>query len=164
MKKILVSECLYGEKIVRYDACEASENAPVFLRWKEEGRLIPVCPEVFGGLPVPRPPSERVADKVMTIEGKDVTAEYVKGAEEALRLAEKYDIAFAIMKQNSPACGSRYVYDGTFTGTKKEGQGKAAEYLTSAGFKVFAEDELDRAAALLEQMEQNSSTNRRAGD
>ena len=143
MKKILVSECLYGGRIVRYDSGDVSEKNPVFLKWKEEGRLVPICPEVFGGLPIPRPDSQRVGDQVKTGAGKDVTAEYTKGAEEVLRLA----------KENHPSCGSKYIYDGTFTDTKKEGQGLAVEYLRNAGFPVFAEEDIDEAAALLQVLE-----------
>ena len=82
MKKILVSECLYGGRIVRYDAGDVTETNPVFLKWKEEGRLVPICPEVFGGLPTPRPDSQRVGDKVMAQTGLDVTEEYTKGAKD----------------------------------------------------------------------------------
>ena len=155
MKKILVSECLYGGRIVRYDAGDVSERNPIFLKWKEEGRLVPICPEVFGGLPIPRPDSQRVGDRVKTGAGKDVTAEYTKGAEEVLRLAKEHEIAFAIMKQDSPSCGSKFIYDGTFTDTKKEGQGLAVEYLRNAGYKVFAEEDIAEAAALLEALEQD---------
>ena len=87
MKKILTSECLYGGRTVRYDAGDCTETNPAYLKWKEEGRLVTVCPEVFGGLPTPRPDSQRVGDKVIACTGPDVTAEYTKGAEEALRLA-----------------------------------------------------------------------------
>lgn len=105
MKKILVSKCLYGGEIVRYDAGDVSEKDSRFLKWKEEGRLIPVCPEVFGGLPIPRPDSQRIGKtKVMAQTGKDVTEEYTKGAEEALRLAKENEVAFCIMKQDSPSC------------------------------------------------------------
>lgn len=153
MKKILVSECLYGGRIVRYDANDVTETNPIFLKWKEEGRLIPICPEVFGGLPTPRPDSQRVEGKVMTGVGADVTAEYTAGAEEALRLAKENDVVFAVMKQDSPSCGSKFIYDGTFTDTKIPGQGLAVEYLRNAGFKVFAEEDLEDALAYLEEAE-----------
>lgn len=153
MKKILVSECLYGGRIVRYDGGDATETNPIFLKWKEEGRLVPICPEVFGGLPTPRPDSQRVGDKVQTGAGKDVTAEYTKGAKEALRLAQENDVAFAVMKQDSPSCGSKFIYDGTFTDTKKAGQGLAVEYLRKAGFKVFAEEDIDEAEKYLIELE-----------
>lgn len=153
MKKILVSECLYGGRIVRYDGGDTTETNPVFLKWKQEGRLVPICPEVFGGLPTPRPDSQRVGDKVQTGAGKDVTAEYTKGAKEALRLAQENEVAFAIMKQDSPSCGSKYIYDGTFTDTKKEGQGLAVEYLRNAGFKVFGEEDIAEAEKFLNELE-----------
>ena len=154
MKKILVSECLYGGRIVRYDAGDVTEKDPRFLRWKEEGRLVPICPEVFGGLPVPRPDSQRIGDTVQTGAGLDVTKEYTAGAEEALRLAKENDVVFAIMKQDSPSCGSRFIYDGTFTDTKIEGQGLAVEYLRNAGFRVFGEEDLDEAERFLAEAEE----------
>lgn len=151
MKKILVSECLYGDRIVRYDAGDCTEKDPRFLKWKAEGRLVKVCPEVFGGLPTPRPDSQRQSDgvSVKAKTGEDVTKEYTLGAEEALRLAKENDVIFCIMKLNSPSCGSKYIYDGTFTGTKIEGQGLAVEYLRDGGFTVFGEDQLDEAEAML---------------
>ncbi len=153
MKKILTSECLYGGRIVRYDAGDCTETNTIYLKWKEEGRLVPVCPEVFGGLPTPRPDSQRVGNKVIACTGPDVTAEYTKGAEEALRLARENDVAFCIMKQESPSCGSKVIFDGTFTDTKIPGQGLAVEYLRDAGFKVFAEEDIDEAAAYLAELE-----------
>lgn len=153
MKKILTSECLYGGRIVRYDAGDCTETNPIYLKWKEEGRLVPVCPEVFGGLPTPRPDSQRVGNKVIACTGPDVTAEYTKGAEEALRLARENDVAFCIMKQESPSCGSKVIFDGTFTDTKIPGQGLAVEYLRDAGFKVFAEEDIEEAAAYLAELE-----------
>ncbi|MDD4199906.1 MAG: DUF523 domain-containing protein [Eubacteriales bacterium] len=154
MKKILVSECLYGGRIVRYDGGEKAETDPIFLKWKEEGRLIAICPEVFGGLPTPRPDSQRVGEKVMSCKGTDVTKEYTKGAEEALRLAKENDVIFCVMKQDSPSCGSKTIYDGTFTDTKIPGQGLAVEYLRNAGFKVFGEEDLEEAAKYLAEKEE----------
>jgi uncharacterized protein YbbK (DUF523 family) len=149
LKKILVSECLYGGRVVRYDGGEVPERDPRFLKWKAEGRLVPICPEVFGGLPTPRPDSQRVGDKVLASTGLDVTKEYTRGAEEVLRLAVENDVAFAIMKQDSPSCGSKSIYDGTFTGTKIDGQGLAVEYLRNGGFTVFGEENLDEAEKYL---------------
>ncbi|MGL4484900.1 MAG: DUF523 domain-containing protein [Anaerovoracaceae bacterium] len=142
MKMILVSSCLYGDHC-RYDAKDTPLEHPKFLKWKEEGRLVKVCPEVFGGLPTPRPDSQRIGDKVITCKGDDVTEEYMKGAYEAVRLAKEFDVAFAIMKQHSPSCGSKEIYDGTFTDTLKVGEGCAVELLRKAGFTVFAEEDID---------------------
>jgi uncharacterized protein YbbK (DUF523 family) len=151
-KKILVSGCLYGDHIVRYDDGSVPLCDPIFLHWKAEGRFIPICPEVFGGLPTPRPDARRKDGGVFTRTGACVTAEYTKGAVEALRLAREYDVAFAIMKENSPSCGSKQIY-GTFTGAKTPGNGLAAEYLKNAGFTVFDENEITEAATLLAKIE-----------
>jgi len=153
MLKILTSECLYGGRVVRYDGGEVPETHPTYLKWKEEGRLIPICPEVFGGLPTPRPDSQRQGDRVVACTGTDVTEEYTKGALEAVRLAKEHDVAFCIMKQDSPSCGSKFIYDGTFTDTKIPGQGLAVEMLRDAGFKVFAEEDMEEAKAYLESLE-----------
>ena len=149
MKKILVSQCLYGGDPVRYDGKSKAETDPRFLKWKEEGRLIPVCPEVFGGLPTPRADAQRVGDKVIARTGKDVTFEYMKGAHEAVRLAKEYNVLCAIMKEKSPSCGSNKIYDGTFEGNLIDGQGTAVELLRKEGVKVFSEEQLDQVELLL---------------
>lgn len=153
MRKILVSECLYGEKVVRYDGGIKAESNPIFLKWKEEGRLVTVCPEVFGGLPTPRADSQRKDDKVISRVGTDVTSEYRKGANEALRLAREHDVAFAVMKERSPSCGVNEIYDGTFEGIIVPGMGMATETLQDAGFKAFSEKELDKALKYLNEIE-----------
>ena len=151
MKKILVSQCLYGGEPVRYDGKSKAETDPRFLKWKEEGRFVPACPEVFGGLPTPRVDAQRVGDKVIARTGKDVTAEYMKGAFEAVRLAEEHSVLCAIMKEKSPSCGSNKIYDGTFEGSLIEGQGTAVEQLRIAGVRVFSEEQLDLVEALIEE-------------
>ena len=149
MKKILVSQCLYGGEPVRYDGKSKAETDPRFLKWKEEGRLIHVCPEVFGGLPTPRADAQRVGDKVIARTGKDVTFEYMKGAHEAVRLAKEYNVLCAIMKEKSPSCGSNKIYDGTFEGNLIDGQGTAVELLRKEGVQVFSEEQLDQVELLL---------------
>jgi uncharacterized protein YbbK (DUF523 family) len=148
MNKILVSGCLFGWH-VRYDDKDVPNRKEQFLKWKEEGRLIPVCPEVFGGLPIPRPDSQRIGEKVITCTGEDVTMEYEVGALEAVRLAKKNNVVCCIMKENSPSCGSKFIYDGSFTGKKVEGQGRAVQLLREAGFIVFNEDEIEEVEKLL---------------
>lgn len=155
MRKILVSECLYGDRIVRYDAKVKEERHPQFLKWKEEGRLVPICPEVFGGLDTPRPDAQRVGERIINRIGEDVTAEFRKGAEEALRLARTEDVLFCIMKERSPSCGSREIYDGSFTGEMTSGRGLAAEMLIDAGFKVFTEGDIEEAQAYLASQEKD---------
>ncbi len=153
MRKILVSMCLYGGEPVRYDGKTKIEEDARFLKWKDEGRLVPVCPEVFGGLPVPRTDAQRQGDKVITRDGRDVTAEYMKGAHEAVRLAKAEDVICAVMKAKSPSCGSSEIYDGSFSGNLTEGEGTAVELLRKAGVKVFSERELDLVETLIGEYE-----------
>ena len=149
MKKILFSQCLYGGDPVRYDGKSKAETDPRFLKWKEEGLFIPVCPEVFGGLSIPRVDAQRVGDKVITRDGRDVTEEYMRGAYEAVRLAKEYGVLCAIMKEKSPSCGSNKIYDGTFEGNLIDGVGTAVELLKKEGVKVFSEEQLDLVEELL---------------
>ena len=153
MKKILVSQCLYGGDPVRYDGKSKAETDIRFLKWKDEGRLVPVCPEVFGGLPIPRADAQRQGERVITRTGCDVTKEYLKGAEDAVRLAREYGVICALMKEKSPSCGSNRIYDGSFTGNLTDGQGLAVELLRNAGIKVFSEEQLDDVQKLIDDEE-----------
>jgi len=139
MAKILVSACLLGiECRYKGDGCPCK----AVIDLKENNTLIPVCPEQAGGLPTPRTPSERVGDKVIMRDGKDVTAEYNKGAETALYLAKEFGVDYAILKANSPSCGKGMIYDGSFTGVKCEGNGVTAELLLKNNIPVYTEDEI----------------------
>ena len=149
MKKILVSQCLYGDKPVRYDGKTKEERDPRFIRWKEENRLIPVCPEVDGGLPVPRTDAQRIGDQVITRDGRDVTKEYCRGAEIALERALQEEVLCAVLKEKSPSCGSNKVYDGTFEGNLIDGQGITVQMLREAGVRVYSEEELDLAEQMV---------------
>lgn len=137
--KVLVSKCLLGVDC-RYkgDNCK-NEKLLDFLKDKE---VIGVCPEVEGGLPTPRDPSERVANKVISNKGKDVTAEYEKGAEIALKLAQDNNVDLVIFKAKSPSCGCGLIYDGTFSGNKIPGNGVTTELLLKNGFKVITEEDI----------------------
>ena len=103
VEKILISRCLLGENCTYRGDNNFCEKAA---RFREKYEVIPVCPEMDGGLPVPRDPAERIGDKVISKSGKDVTAEYLKGAETALKLACKNDVKLAILKARSPSCQS----------------------------------------------------------
>ena len=142
---ILVSACLLGVPC-RYDGrsvpCEAVVKAA-----QRGVHLIPFCSEIYGGLPTPRTPAERVGESVVNRDGVDVTAQYRRGAEEALRLCRMFHCAHAILKEKSPSCGSGRVYDGTFTGTLTDGDGVTAALLKANGIEVIGETQ---AAALLE--------------
>ena len=139
MKKILVSACLFGSDC-RYkgDNCKNEK----LLDLGKDYVLIPVCPEQLGGLPTPRHPAERVGDKIVSDVGVDVTEEYTRGAKIAVRVAKDNAVDYCILKANSPSCGKGVIYDGTFTGGKKQGNGLAAEMLMAEGFEVFTEDEI----------------------
>lgn len=149
LPRILVSACLLGEP-VRYDGRSKSGAHPALARWLAEGRVVPVCPEVAGGLGVPRPPAERGADgRVRREDGTDVTAAFVAGAAAAVALARAEGCVLAVLKARSPSCGIGSVYDGTFTGHLLAGDGVAAAALVEAGLAVFTEETLDAAEAWL---------------
>ena len=145
--KLLVSRCLLGEPC-RYDGRSAPGEG--VLRLREEGyTLIPVCPEVEGGLPTPRPPAEYQQNGcVVNREGVDVTAQYHAGAKIALERARCAGCSAAILKAKSPSCGNERIYDGTFSRTLIPGQGVTAALLTEAGIPVFNEEQLDRLKEL----------------
>ena len=135
---LLISACLCG-KNVRYD--QKNKRHPFLERLSETYRLIPFCPEVAGGLSIPRKPAEINGPFVYNIDGIDVTANYEKGARLALELCRKYRIGRALLKGNSPACGSHCIYDGTFTNTLQKGTGRTAAVLIKAGIAVYSEEE-----------------------
>jgi uncharacterized protein YbbK (DUF523 family) len=142
MKKtaILVSACLLGV-CCRYDG-ESKPCADV-ISLRDRFILIPICPEQLGGLPTPRLPSELKNGKVINTAGNDVTEQYLRGAEEALRLAKIFHCPIALLKARSPSCGSGNIYDGSFTGSLISGDGFTAQRLKNAGIVVFTEEELD---------------------
>ena len=139
--RILVSACLLGFKC-RYDGKSyGKENVTALM---EKYELIPFCPEIYGGLTTPRDPAEIRGDRVVNSKGRDVTAEYTKGAEEALRMVKLYGCDMALLKEKSPSCGSGKVYDGTFTGTLTDGWGIAARLLKEKGIRVLGESDIDK--------------------
>ena len=136
-KKIVVSACLAGIEC-RYD-CK-SNTVTEIKKLVEENNAIAICPEQLGGLSTPRPPAEQIKNKVLTIEGKDVTLEYMQGAKIALDEAKNFGATEAILKSKSPMCGVGKIYDGTFSRTLKDGNGIFTELLIKNGFKVRTED------------------------
>lgn len=141
MERILISACLLGEKC-RYDG--RSKPVPDAVALASKYILIPVCPEVMGGLPTPRKPSEIQGDRVVMVDGTDVTAQYRKGAECCLVLARENGCKFAVLKARSPSCGKGAVYDGTYTGTLTVGNGIAAQLLMNSGITVYDETEINK--------------------
>ena len=136
---IIVSACLAGYRC-RYDGKVIPDAEIVAL--VKQGGAIPVCPEMMGGLPCPRVPAERTADgrRVVTKDGGDVTDAYQRGAEETLRMARLYGCEHAILKARSPSCGCGQIYDGSFSGTLRDGSGVAAALLTENGISVTLKD------------------------
>lgn len=143
--RILVSACLLGCSC-RYDG--KSKPCEQVIQLAKKHTLIPVCPEQLGGLPTPRPPAEIQGEQVMSIQGKDVTEEYRKGAEEALHLFRLLSCDLAILKSRSPSCGMGQVYDGTFTGQLRPGNGVTAALLSSQGVTVLTEEDIAQIEAL----------------
>jgi len=153
MIRILVSACLVGEP-VRFDGRDKLQTDPRWARWQAEGRLVPFCPEVAGGLPVPRPPAERQpGGQVVDDQGVDRTEAFRRGAEGALARARETGCGLAILKEGSPSCGVRRIYDGSFSGRSLPGQGLATELLTQHGLAVFSEAELEAVEARLRELE-----------
>lgn len=152
MQKILISRCFLGE-LVRYDGQSNPITHSVLQQWQQQGRLVAICPEVAGGLSIPRPPAEIQKDgKILTIDGADVTTAFNQGAQKALELCREHDIKMAILKQSSPSCGSRVVYDGSFSGIKIAGMGATAALLSKHNVAVFCEKTLDDAVKFFTQL------------
>jgi uncharacterized protein YbbK (DUF523 family) len=155
---MLVSACLLGEP-TRYDASHMRCDHPKLEQWIQEGRIIAFCPEVEGGLTTPRPPAEIIGGdginvldgnaKVLTIHGIEVTEPYKLGAQKALRVAEENGVKLAILKANSPSCGKKSIYDGTFSTILKPGKGVTAALLERNGILIFNEEEIEEAAEYL---------------
>ena len=143
MEKLLISACLTGVNC-KYSGGNNKLDDTVFEKLREKYELIPVCPESDGGLSTPRDPSERRGDKVVSCKGRDVTAEFLRGADIALEKALSNGCKKALLKELSPSCGNGRIYDGSFTGTVIEGFGVTAELLIQNGIKVFGESQTDK--------------------
>jgi uncharacterized protein YbbK (DUF523 family) len=139
METILVSACLLG---VNCKYSGGNNLCPQVLKLKEKYHLIPVCPEQLGGLSTPRPASECRGDLVVSCEGQDVTAAFLRGAQEAVKLAREFGCQKAVLKARSPSCGLGEIYDGTFTGTKVPGDGVTARMLKKAGLELCTEAQI----------------------
>lgn len=140
-EKILVSACFLKQGY-KYNGDANINQRIIELACKYE--FILICPEVVGGLPTPRHPSEIVGQRVLNSIGEDVTNAFYKGAYDALEKAKKYGCKKAILKAKSPSCGKGYIYDGTFSHNITKGNGIAAQLLMDNGIEVFTEEELDK--------------------
>lgn len=137
MEAILVSACLLG---VNCKYSGRNNLCPRIAALADRYQLIPVCPEQLGGLPTPRPPAEILGNQVISNCGVDVTEQYCRGAEEALRVAELFHCKTAILKSRSPSCGTDQIYDGSFSGKLIHGAGIAAQLLQAHGVTLYSEE------------------------
>ncbi|MGH6761832.1 MAG: DUF523 domain-containing protein [Phyllobacterium sp.] len=165
MEKILISACLMGQP-VRYNGSAKTLIHPALERWKAEGRLVVICPEMAGGFNTPRPPAEiangNSGDDVLSgtahvvdMAGTDVTEMFLSGARTTLSLALANDCRYALLINGSPSCGSGFIYDGNFSGGKHAGAGVTASLLRANGVEVFAPSQI---AILQQRLSGNSAT------
>ena len=158
---ILISACLIGER-VRYDGKIRKNMDDNISQWLSKDRLISICPEVAGGLPVPRPPAEIQKgvgcgvlcgkSKVINLEKRNVTPAFNIGANKALELARQFRIGVAVLKNGSPSCGVTYIYDGSFSSHRIPGSGVTAALLQKNGVKVFSENEINKVDTYLSRL------------
>jgi uncharacterized protein YbbK (DUF523 family) len=154
LPRVLVSACLLGQA-VRHDGRDKRSHHPVLQRWLAEGRVLALCPELAGGLPVPRPPAEIAGGaggvavlhgvaRVHTVHGADVTAAFLRGAAAAVQAVQAQTgqpaVRVAVLKAGSPSCGSAWSYDGRFAGARVPLPGVTTAALQAAGVQVFSED------------------------
>ena len=147
-QKLLISSCLLGE-LVKYNGSHNLVDNLSLEKLQDRYELFSICPEMSGGLPSPRPPAELIDSKVIGDNGVDFTKEFFEGANITLELCKKEGIKIALLKQNSPSCSNDYIYDGTFSHTKIEGQGIAAKLLEQNDIKVFNETQIDKLCELV---------------
>lgn len=149
--KVLISACLLGDN-VKYSGGNNLTPELIALLEKYEVKFIKICPECFAGLPTPRVPSEIIEDKVFSKDGRDITEEFISGAEKTFNIAKNKQVDFAILKERSPSCGSSFIYDGSFSGKVVQGKGFTARRLNKENIIVFSEENLEEIEKYLEKL------------
>ena len=149
--KVLISACLLGDN-VKYSGGNNLTPELVTLLEKYNVKIVKICPECFAGLSIPRVPSEIRGDKVFSKDGRDITEEFLSGAEKTYQIAKRKQVDFAILKERSPSCGSSFIYDGSFSGKVIEGQGLTAKKLSKENIIVFSEENLEEIEKYLEEL------------
>ena len=139
--KLLVSACLLGENCKYNGGNNYTEEVAEL---KDKFEFIPICPECFGGLPIPRVPNEIINGRAISKNGEDFTAEYEDGAEKTLYIANENNCCYAVLKERSPSCGFGKIYDGTFSGTLVDGNGMTADLLDKNGIRIFGESKISK--------------------
>ncbi len=145
--KLLISACLQGDN-VKYDGGNNLIEEVNILKDKFE--LVSVCPEVMGGMTIPRMPCEITSFKPLKIEnefGINMADHFIDGARTVLEMVQQLDIKYALMKSNSPSCGNEKIYDGTFSGKLIDQSGVTAKFLIDHNIKVFNENQIDKLLA-----------------
>ncbi len=142
----IISACLCGINCKYSGKNNFNEKAAQLFN---KGLALPICPEVFGGLSTPRASAEIVNGdgmdvlkgiaKVISKDGIDCTEAFIKGAEKTVEIAKKLNIQKAILKANSPSCGYGQIYDGSFSGQKRKGNGVTAQLLLRNDIEVYNE-------------------------
>lgn len=149
--KVLISACLLGDN-VKYSGGNNLTPELVTMLEKYNIKIVKICPECFAGLPIPRVPSEIREDKVFSKDGRDITEEFLSGAEKTYQIAKRKQVDFAILKERSPSCGSSFIYDGSFSGKVIEGQGLTAKKLSKENIIIFSEENLEEIEKYLEEL------------
>ena len=149
--KVLISACLLGDN-VKYSGGNNLTPELVTLLEKYNVKIVKICPECFAGLTIPRVPSEIREDKVFGKDGRDITEEFLTGAEKTYEVAKRKQVDFAILKERSPSCGSSYIYDGSFSGNVIQGQGLTAKKLSKENIIIFSEENLEEIKDYLEEL------------
>ncbi|ASS38754.1 DUF523 domain-containing protein [Fusobacterium sp. oral taxon 203] len=147
--KVLISACLLGDN-VKYSGGNNLTPELVTLLEKYNVKIVKICPECFAGLPIPRVPSEIRGDKVYGKDGRDITKEFLVGAEKTYQVAKNKEIDFAILKERSPSCGNSYIYDGSFSGKVIQGQGLTTRKLNEENIVIFSEENLEEIEKYLQ--------------
>lgn len=171
MEKVLISSCLLGSP-VRYNGNDAKVASEIIEKWVAEGRAVSICPELSGGLGVPRPPAEIIGVNgfavldgfaaVLDDRGIDITYPMVAGAYDVLRAAQSLGVRVAVLKDGSPSCGRTYIYNGQFRNIKKRGEvGVTVALLQRNGVSVFSEHQIVEAERKLKDLETNRSVGAR---
>ena len=141
METILVSACLLGDN-TKYNGGNNYDQRIEAL--KEKYDIVPICPEVFGGLKTPRVPSEILNNEVINAEGKNVTRFFNEGAHKVIGIVNYFHIKKAVLMDRSPSCGVTKIYNGKFNGTLIKGMGYTTRLLKSKGVEVYTIDEIDK--------------------
>ena len=144
-ERLLISACLVGDN-VKYDGTNNLMSEDILNNLSEKYELVPICPEVLGGMTVPRVPCEITSLQPLEIKnefGIDMKDHFISGENEVLYYVGKFSIKYALLKSNSPSCGNEYIYDGNFNGTLVKGQGITANILSSNGVKVYNENQIE---------------------